>query len=246
MSTEDIRIQNRCDHRLLFERVDLGTDLVSLSPAYPVSAKQTFELLRFGTPVPASKYTFVSSSVANPFGKYQTIELRAPDKYPNPLYEVSYNVPLEFCPKCASTQFVDDMDIDDRQQVRKVSGATALIQSVEKTIVTTKGTNKYYPWVGTQLKGLVGTKVTDFSMLSQEIKTRVGTALENLKAKQLKHQEVNPQVSSDEVLGLVEKIEVSQPEEDPSIIEIYVQYTSQSGRSYDYTQLMDLTQFRPR
>jgi len=246
MGTNDIKIQNRCDHKVIFERVRMDSDRVSLYPAYPVGSLRNLELTRFGVLVSPASYGFVLSQATVYEDKYHKIELKNPDMYTEPLYEITYNVPSQYCPKCLGTQFVDDMVFDDRNEIQQVTGAPLLIQEVEKAIVTTKNTNKYYPWVGTKLKKLVGSKISDFAILAQEIQTDIRNSLENLKSQQLAHQALNPLVTSDEVLNSVEKVDVTQDTSDPSIVRVYVQYTSQSGEPYDMTQVMSLTQFRLR
>lgn len=246
MGTKDIKIQNRCDHKVIFERVRLATDRVTLSTVYPVGSHKYLELTRFGNVVPPSKYFFKRDRETLYGDKYFSIELKYPDMYNDAVYEVTYTAPAEFCPKCLGSQFVDDIAIDDFKEVSIVEGAYLLIQEVEKAIVTNKNTNPYYPWVGASLSSLIGSKITDFVALAQEIQTQVRNSLENLKSQQLKHQEINPLVSSDEVLDTIENVDVTQDEADPSIVYIYVQYTSQSGSPYDYSQVMDLTQYRPR
>lgn len=246
MGTNDIKIQNRCDHKVIFERVRVDSDRVSMYPAYPVGSHKNLEMTRFGSVVPPNQYSFVLSRATVYEGDYYKIELKNPDMYNDPLYELSYNTPSRYCPKCLGTQFVDDMIFDDRNEVQQVTGAQLLIQEVEKAIVTTKNTNKYYPWVGTKLKKLVGSKIADFTVLAQEIQADVRNALENLKNQQRSHQGMNPTVTSDQVLNTVEVVDVTPHENDPSIVQVYVQYTSQSGEPYDITQLMSLTQYRLR
>lgn len=246
MATKDIKIQNRCDHRVLLERISLDSDRLTLSPAYPIGSRKGMELLRYGKLVSPNKYTFRRKLDNLYLENYFEIELLMPDMSSDPLYELNYNVPLEFCPKCLGTQFTDDLGFNDVGELGQVSGALLLIQSVEKAIITSKGTNKYYTWVGTNLKSYIGTKIAEFSILSQEIETQVRSSLETLRNNQIAHQELNPFVSSDEVLDSIETVDVTQDNQDPSVVRIYVEYTSQSGNPYDYTQLMDLTQYRPR
>lgn len=246
MATKDIRIQNLCDHRLLFEKSVLDTDLRTLVPTYPMGSVRGLEVLRFGLVFPKSKYS-IKRVVNSIYGLgFITLQLNELDPYPEPLYELSYTAIKAYCPKCRGTGYVDDIALDSSNAVATVTGAFLLIQSVEKAIVTTKGSNPYYSWIGSGLLKLVGTKITDFAALSQEIESSVRSSLENLKNKQLKHQELNPLVSSDEVLGTIEKVTVYESDDDPTLIQIYVQYTSQSGNPYEYGQLLDLVTYRER
>jgi hypothetical protein len=246
MGTIDLKIQNRCDHTVLNERLYLDDDLRSLPPQFPIASQGYVQLFRFGLQVPESRYSFVKDNETLFEDKYFKIYLNLPDMYIDPMYEINYSVPSAFCPKCLSSDYVDDIGISSKNEVEQVTNAYSLIQSVEKAIITARGTNRYYPWAGSGLNSLVGTKINDISLLSQEITAQVRSSLENLKATQIKHQGMNPLVASDEVLNTIETVDVAQDLSDPTVVEIYVQYTSQSGASYDMTQLMNLAKFRTR
>lgn len=246
MGSKDIRIQNTCDHRLIFEVSELDSDRKTLKPEYPLGSARGLEVTRFGYPISDEDYKIVTVDDGMYGKSYKHIVLLEPDPYPDPVYELSYNATLEFCPKCLGNKFMDDIAIDNQNEVSIVTGAHLLIQEVEKAIVTTKASNPYYKWIGSRLSALVGTKITDLAAIYQEAESAVRSSLELLKNQQLANQEVNPLVSSDEILGNVEKVTVEANEEDSSLLEIYVQYTSQSGNSYEYGQLLDLTQYRIR
>lgn len=246
MATRDIRIQNTCDHRLLGEILVLGPDGMTLSPELPISIKASVSLYRFGEEVSPTRYTLRQDKQLLFENKYHKILLNEPELYDGALYTVDYYTYINFCPKCLGVGFVDDLAEDAPGVVRTLSGTALLSQSVEKAIITTVGTNKYYSWVGSGISTLLGSKITDVSVLLREIEFRAQNALGNLKRVQIKHQEANPEVSGDEVLDAVEVVRATQDGKDPSVINLYVQYTSQSGASLDYEQILELTQYRAR
>jgi hypothetical protein len=246
MATKDIKIQSRCDHTILNEGLPLQPDRLTLFPSYPIASTSMVSLLKFGNEVPQLAYDFKQDRQLMYENKYLKIILKEPDLYTGSLYTFTYSTFLQFCPKCLGTEFVDDF-VDTAPGVASVvSGPYQLIQSVEKTIVTTVGSNKYYPWSGSGVRVLVGSKIEDFQVLKSELEAKVRIALDNLKSIQMKHQAVNPAVSSDEVLGRVEAVNITQDPSDPTIINLFVQYTSQSGSRYDYSQLLELSQYRAR
>lgn len=246
MATKDIKIQNVCDHTIYEEILTLKPDRLTLYPQFPVASKSFAVLSRFGEPLAKESYSYVQDKQLLYENKYFKIVLTEPELYLSPIYTLTYSTFPQFCPKCLETGFVDDLVEVSPGDVKIVSGAYLLIQQVEKTIVTSLGTNKYYPWAGCGLSGLVGSKITDFQILKMEIVSKVQTALNNLRTIQQKHQAVNPSVSPDEVLKTVETIEVTQDSSDQTIINLFVQYTSQSGNPYDHTQILELTNYRAR
>jgi hypothetical protein len=141
---------------------------------------------------------------------------------------------------------MDDLAEDITNKIATVSGVELLVQSVEKAIVTSVGSNKYCTWFGSGVPKIVGSKISDINVLISELETQVRVSLTNLRDIQTKHQALNTQVSGDEVLEQVTKVTVTQDEKDPTVLFVYVWYTSQSGKSLNYTQAVELTQFRKR
>jgi len=242
----DIRIQNTCDHRLLGEVLSLGSDVMTLSPEFPIATKATVVLYRFGEEVSPQRYTLKQDKQLTYGNKYYTILLNEPELYAGAVYTMDYSTYINYCPKCLGVGFVDDIAEDAPGAVKTLSGTALLSQSVEKAIITTIGTNKYYSWVGSGISTLLGSKISDVQVLLGEIESRAQNALGSLKRIQIKHQEANPEVSGDEVIGTVEMIRATQDPSDPSVINLFVQYTSQSGAALDYRQILELTQYRAR
>lgn len=264
MATIDGQIQNLCNHTVTGERLFLNTDLVSLPLQFPLSAVTTITLFRFGVLVPTTKYTVLhtnspltsidtlspddpttvtGATSLYPTGYYSLV-LNLPDLYYDPLYEVSYAVMPDVCPKCKGTQYTDDILFTPNNDFYTVTGASQLIQATEKFVVTYAGSNKYHQWVGSSLSDLLGTKISSFSDVSAQIQAKVKACLANLADIQVKSESINPSVSRDEVLANVEKIEVTQDSVEPSVVYVYIQYTSQSGNRYDFNQVLRLGQFR--
>lgn len=245
MGTLDIKMQNRCDHTVIGEILLLKNDRVTLVPEFPIASKRSLTIERYGVPLPDSQYS-LQEYTEGVFGKYNLIVLKSPDLYSGSLYESSYTTFKSTCPKCMGSDFVDDISIDQQGQIKTVTNSVSLAQQVEKFIVASKNTNRYYPWVGCTLRNLVGTKIRDLTIISEEIKSAIRASLNNLKEVQTKHQSINPRVSPDEVFDTIQTIDVYPDEQDPTILNAYVEYTSQSGNTYNYTQVLDLVETRQR
>jgi hypothetical protein len=247
MSTIDIKIQNRCDHTVVGERMVLSADMLTLNPQFPITSYTGTNLLRFRIPVDKSQFSLKLTPNSTYEGyKYTSIQLARPDMYPDPFYEVSYPTLERFCPKCAGATFSDDISFQTNSAIYTTMGPYNLIQAVEKFIVTGIGSSRYSQWMGSGLDSLIGTKIRDVDALKAEMQAQVRASLNNLSSVQTQHQTVNSAVTSDEVINNIEAIEVTQDTVDPSVFRIYVQYTSQSGAKYDYTQILDLATLRAR
>lgn len=246
MSTTDLKIQNICDHVVTMEQVSVESDRVTIYPSLPIAATAILQVTRFGVDVPYCDFELHQDKQLLYGTQYLKIVLKEPDVYPGAIYELTYPTYSQYCLKCGGGGYADDFAEDSKGILATVTGTALLAQSVEKAIVTTLGSNKYHNWVGCGLSTLVGTKITDFTVLASEVESQVRISLENLKTAQKKHQSVNPYVSSDEVLGTILKVTCTQDSNDPTILYVYVQYTSQSGKGLDYTQVIELTQYRMR
>ena len=246
MSTIDIKIQNRCDHTVVGERLSLSSDYVTLAPQFPIASQFSIALTRFETPISNQSFIVSETPYSLFTDRYYVITLNKPDLYQDPLYEISYTTYLSTCPKCGGAVYVDDLNFQRNSDIETVTGSISLIQAVEKFIVTGRGTNRYSQWVGSSLQSLIGTKIRDVSAISSEMQNQVRSALANLSSVQVQHQSVNPSVSTSEVLDTVEIVNVTQDSVDPTVFKIFVQYTSQSGVKYDYTQILDLATVRAR
>lgn len=246
MSTIDLKIQNVCDHMIVGERQTLQKDRCTILPEFPIAATGALTLTRFDMLVPEAHYCFRQDKQLLYQNKYLKIVRNSMDRYQDAVYELSYPTYLVYCPKCLGSGYMDDLAEDITRNVTTVSGVELLVQSVEKAIVTSVGSNKYCTWFGSGVPKVVGSKISDINVLISEMETQVRVSLSNLRDVQVKHQALNPQVSGDEVLDHVTKISVIQDAQDPTVLFVHVGYTSQSGKSLKYTQAVELTQFRKR
>jgi hypothetical protein len=245
MATIDIKIQNQCNHRISSEFVSLDADGVTLRPSAPIISMGSLSVRRFGEKVDKNRYSLELEDNAIYSGTYKAIKLSKRDKYTDPVYEITYATSLNFCPKCAGTRYTDDMYTLRDGEIKNVSGTPLLAQQAEKHVVTDSRSNKYHPWIGSGLRDLIGTKVADFDFIDTEIKRMIRQSLTNMKNAQQKHEQANPIVSEDEILGNIVSIEIV-PYEDPTIVEAFVNFTSASGKTLQYQQTLELSTFRPR
>jgi hypothetical protein len=246
MATLDIKIQNRCDHRIAGEHVLLGSDGLTLLPSAPLANVGTLIVTRNDVILTQDQYSVSMRTTATGDLSFKQITLRVKDPASDPYYELSYNTIKEYCPKCVGTDFTDDYTDNKEGDLSQVTLSGQLIQMVEKIIITRSSSNKYARWVGTKLHDRVGSKVSDFSLLATEIKSDIRTALTALKDYQTEHMQVNGYVDPSEVFGKILSINVQQDIEDPTVLNVTVFYSSRSGQVYDYTQYLELSNLRAR
>lgn len=246
MATIDIKIQNRCDHRIPGERVALAIDGLTLSPQFPIASEGSLRLVRNDVDMEKGTYAVKERKLLTGETGFKDLILAVREQSYAPYFEASYNTFGSNCPKCAGALYTDDFTDDGMGGIETVGTTGILVQSVEKVVVTELHSNKYAAWVGTGLHNLIGSKISDFSVLSSEIKNDVRTALLSLQRYQIQHMQANDLVDPSEVLGQIISIDATQNAADPTVVELFVRYTSRSGQAYDYSQYLELANFRYR
>lgn len=254
MATEQPAIQNRCDHFVLHERLEVfinsAEDVAAGSPVstvgaqymiirYPVFSPGAIRLFRFGYEMPDDAFFVVDDPGRSLWQdtqyRYKLIFLKNVERSSETYYEVDYQTAQQFCDKCSGTGETDDFAHDGTGKPVRVTLTNQLAQDVEKAVRTELGSNKYHPWVGSKLHSLIGSKVTDESLLISDVRTYVRESLKTLQETQIAQANMNSRVSADEILGSVNNIGVEIDAEDPSVVRVSVDYTSKSGRVLNFT-----------
>jgi hypothetical protein len=246
MATVDLRIQNKCDHRIQGEILALQADKRTLIPSYEVASEGSIQVLRYGDMLPQEYYSFVNIASAIEGSERKVIRLSKKDNTLRPLYTLNYVTQKDTCPKCLGTDYTDDITTDSNGQYKRVDNLSLLAQNVEKHIITDSNSNKFHSWIGNQLRSLIGKKNVDVNAVETEIKNQIRNGLSKFKNAQIEQSDANPQVGLDEQLGEVTSIEVSQDDRDPTVFYVEVSYTSLSGRAVQFNTLVDLNNFRER
>jgi hypothetical protein len=100
----------------------------------------------------------------------------------NPVFKVSYTVPVNRCLRCRASFVENDMRFAPDGHAILVDGEDLLYQACLKILLTDKGSNPYYPWYGTSIRERIGSKALGnvAAMISDDVRR----ALENFKAVQ--------------------------------------------------------------
>jgi hypothetical protein len=140
------------------------------------------------------------------------------------IWLLSHYVTGETCPKCNSSNTVSDVTlVNDPDKVLLVQFEAKLAQDFLKMLLTPAGSDPYYPWIGTALADLPGTKFNQAdtqALLSRQIAS-VGDSIKNLQSQQatIPAQQMDPR----EMLDSISLVEFSYPTSDSRIVVINIE-----------------------
>jgi len=235
----DIKLQNYCDHKILWARAQLESDSKTVYFQYPLAAVSSLKVRVNGVIVPYSTYSVKTSREPLSLVVVSRLEFITKVKHYNPIIELFYTTLSNTCPKCLSVNTVDDWVIDGDGDIKVVNKENLLLQQVEKILVTKLSSNAFHGWYGTELQSLVGTKIFDKDLLFSKIREQVNSAIEKLRNVQRQMVASGRIFSPGELFGKLLKIEILNTE-DPSLIQIVVTFTSQSNVNVEYTQYISM------
>jgi hypothetical protein len=241
----DIKIQNKCDHKINWEAYTLESDLVTIQLAYPVASVYSVLLRIDNVAIDPSQYTVQMTRKALSLQPSSLIRMRHKVKNWQPLIEVNYVTYPNNCPKCGGVNTIDDLSYSSAGDFLMAKKEYLLVQAVEKIITTKFNSNPFHGWYGTGLQSLIGSKITDLAYLKTKITEQISSAMETLKSIQKQLVTSNRQVDPGELFGQLLSVDIQQTE-DPTIIFVTVTFTSQSKQTLEYSQLIDLSTTRAK
>ena len=247
MST-DFKIQNTCDHLINWEALRLATsDYRTITPTHVIASAKSVRVRISGTELDSSEFEVLS--------KKSSLDGTTTEKYVRlvkkcrsyrPLVEISYNTERPGCPKCLGGAVLDDFKYGVGGDVVTVDREIQLIQLVEKYIVTKINSNKFHKWMGTDLHGLLGSKIFDFDTIRLEVINQITLGINKLKEIQAQLISSGREVSNGEIFEELIGVEVDPDPSDPSIVKAIVTFTARSGNTLQYEQLLEFGQLRER
>ncbi len=137
----------------------------------------------------------------------------------NYYYSVTYTVPPDQCLRCRGTEVENDYRFDTQGEAITVTDENLLYQSCLKVILTELGSNIYYPWYGSNLADLIGSKAIGgtASGIRQSVMNAL-TRFQNLQNAQAKFQ----RITAKERLFSVDGVVVTPSSEDPTVFLVEV------------------------
>lgn len=133
---------------------------------------------------------------------------------PNYYFGITYQVLWHQCMRCRGTEVENDWRFNADGLPLIITNDNLLYQSCLKILLTELKSNIYYPWYGTNLMSLIGSKSNAASAVNirQGIQNALAT-FQNLQNQQSKYQNISPK----ERLYSVDSIGVKQSESDPTV-----------------------------
>lgn len=235
----DIKLQNSCDHRVLWARVQLESDRKTIYLPYPLAAAASFKVRINGEVQPSISYTIKSFRQPLSLVVVTYIEFLKKIKHNDPIVEVNYVAISDTCPKCLGAKYIDDFSINGNGDLNTISKEILLLQQVEKVIITKLSTNIFHTWYGTEIHSFVGMKITDKELLYTRIREQVSNAIDKLKNIQKQMESSGRKFEPGELFGKLLKIDIEETE-DPTILLVNVTFTSRSNTPIEYSQYLSL------
>lgn len=235
----DIKLQNYCDHKILWSRAQLEPDLRTVYFPYPLASVSSLIVRINGKECPDSSYDVKTVRQPLSLVLISNIEFFSKVLHNDPIIELFYVTFSDNCPKCLSVKTLDDINVNGSGDFDVIHKEVLLLQQVEKIIVTKLSSNFFHSWYGTGLHSLVGTKIADRDLLYTRVKEQVSNAIEKLKTVQDQMKASGRLFDPGELFGKILGINIEDTE-DPSLILVTVTFTSQSGTSIEYSQYLSM------
>jgi len=235
----DVKLQNYCDHKILWARAQLEMDRKTVYLPYPLASATSLRVRINGVVYPYSTYTIKSIRQAMTLIVTSNIEFNNKIKNFDPIIEFLYVTLSDTCPKCLGVKTVDDLLINGRGDIEVISKEILLLQQLEKIIITKISSNVFHSWYGTNLYSLIGTKISDRQLLYTRIREQISSAIDKLRTVQKQMQASGRKFEPGELFGKLLKIDITETD-DPTLILVTVTFTSQSNNPIEYSQYLSM------
>lgn len=147
-------------------------------------------------------------------------------------FTVTYPVAQNLCLRCLTTGVENDYRFDTQGATMMVADENLLYQSVLKVILTEIRSNIYYPWYGSTLSSLIGSKVLGGTAAGiRQSVTQALTMFQNLQSSLSKYQ----RITAKERLFAVDGIGVTQSPKDPTVFLIEVNVRNYASEPVNIT-----------
>ena len=170
MSTE-LKLEKTCDHRIIREQIYIEDDRKTLRiPRAIVSSVVEFWVNDYKIPKDHPKFGWsLQDDEISIYTKKSKIVLNNKRKSTDDFYFVSYAVDPKYCPKCRSLRVLHDHSYSKLGKVQQVVNEAKLIQEIKKGVYTELGSNPFHTWLGTRIKRLIGSKVSNIDFIKSRI-----------------------------------------------------------------------------
>lgn len=150
----------------------------------------------------------------------------------NGIFKVNYVTSQSRCRRCASSTVENDWRTDSVGDVILVENENLLHQAALKILLTSKGTNAYFPEYGSSLKSRIGAKAVGAisSILNEDVR-RALEIMQRTQAAQARYQTVSPK----ERLLSIESVQAVGDKNDPTRFYVDVRVVNASQEPVQLT-----------
>lgn len=236
----DIKLQNKCDHRIQWAQAVLESDSKTIRIPYLISSVASLSVRINNIVKDPSTYSVYTVTRSLSTQQENNVRFKNKIKDYQPIIELNFVTLVDYCPKCLAVKTLDDWTYTSSGDVAMVQKEPLLIQQVEKIIVTVIRSDPFQDWYGTGLQDMVGIKIFDFAVVKAKISDHINTAIERLKSIQRQLVASRRKVDPGELFGQVLSLTVER-QADPTIVLVTLVFTAQSGRTLEYSQFLELS-----
>ena len=141
-----------------------------------------------------------------------------------------------YCDKCSKYSDLLDYSVNKLGAYEKVIEENKLIQDLKKIVRTILGSDPVAKWYGTSFESIIGTKMF-VEITKAKIANDISVALSKIKSAQIQQEEYQ-EVTDNEFLDVVTKIDVQQSVSDPTLFIVDVDVSTQSGRLVSVNEII--------
>lgn len=236
----DLNLSTLCDHRIYRELTFIDDSRRILRVDRPMAAASIVKIYATDNLLPSSMYTIIDDPETTQDEKNKAIQFRQKWRSPDDYFEIDYLTLSEYCPKCNNGNYLDDISYTIKGDFYQIRNEKLLMQNVEKFTITEINSNPFHTFIGTGLISLIGTRITDVSLLVSQITSEITITLQKLQSLQSQYRMTGRPVTSGEILESVESIEVTQDEDDPTVMKADVSVIAESGKTVEFSQYLKI------
>lgn len=236
----DLNITSLCNHLVYRELALIDKDRRTIRLEKPIGATLNLQVYAADNLIPNTYYEIAQDPVQISMNRDRIVYFYERWKSPSDYFEISYITIPSYCSKCGGGNYLDDVQLNIRGDLLTLRDEQLLMQNVEKFIITSLNSNPFHSFIGTNLTGLIGTRISNVSFLLTQITAEISRTLQKFQDLQSQYQLTGRAISPGEILATIDDIQVTQDTIDPSIMRANVIVTAQSGETVQFTQVLKL------
>lgn len=145
--------------------------------------------------------------------------------------EISYATVRQECRRCGGLGVENDWRYNRNGEVVQVRDEALLIQEFQKMVYTAQGSNRFHPWIGTNILEVVGKKLSASGIVQQFITADIREAFRRWQnVKNIQEQRVGQVVSDAEYPFNLLQVTLTQSQKDPTIVFVNAVIQSRSSK----------------